>query len=35
MTWYNDPGLVVIVVVFCVGLSYLVYRVIKEIWDRL
>ncbi len=35
MAWYEDPATVVAVVVLAVGLSYLVYRLLKEIWDRL
>ncbi len=33
--WYDDPVMVVSVVIMSVGFSYLVYRIIKEIWDRL
>ncbi|GEM_PF-3522814 len=34
MAWYEDPGTFVLVVLFTVGLCYLVYRILKEIWER-
>lgn len=35
MAWYDDPILFITVVLFTVGLCYLVYRILKEIWERL
>lgn len=33
MMWYEDPGAVVAVVILCIGLGYLTYRILKYIFD--
>jgi len=35
MVWYQDPAMVVAVVISCIGFGYLIYRLLKELWDRL
>jgi hypothetical protein len=33
--WYDDPAMVIAVIVTGIGLGYLTYKIIKTIWDML
>jgi len=34
MAWYDDPNTFIIVILIAIGLGYVVYRLLKEIFDR-